>query len=265
VACILLCFDFDGTLINSKGLIHPFDINILKNEKRLIFIPTTGRPLHSVKRIFFKNNLFRNQLISFPLILQNGAVLYFSNEKLHDYYPITSKIVDKIIELSTSLHQLTILLFLVDEVLTINMTPHANDFVSRFNLNIKAFHETSETHEVTKIMLISKKEKILRDLNDEFNNLNVESSFSMPTILEINRRGVNKGNMLKILMRDLNIEKCMIIAAGDGDNDLPLFNLATKTFCPKKSSIKIKEKADFIIDVEKEGLFKPMMDNLDLN
>ena len=38
----IICFDLDGTLVDEDGRIHPQDIEILRTETRVHFIPATG-------------------------------------------------------------------------------------------------------------------------------------------------------------------------------------------------------------------------------
>ena len=69
----IICLDFDGTLVDKQGYIHPQDVEILSAPGDAIFVPATGRPLHSVRKVFARNGLFTGQPIPLPLILDNGA------------------------------------------------------------------------------------------------------------------------------------------------------------------------------------------------
>lgn len=78
----IICFDLDGTLFDSQGRIHTRDLSILTSESVFNFIIATGRSLQSVRAVFTKNGLFTDVRIPFPLVLQNGSVIYKHNEKL---------------------------------------------------------------------------------------------------------------------------------------------------------------------------------------
>lgn len=262
---ILICFDFDGTLVNKNGIIHTNDIEILKNEKRVYFIPTTGRPLHSVKNLFSKYNLFYNAPIPFPLILQNGAVIYFPYEKLYKIFPINQEELNVILKVSKIERDLTILLFSIDKVFTQNLIPYAKDFITRFNLNTQPLNSKDILNKITKIMLISKNQKILSKIVEKLKHINIEVSFSLSSTLEINQIDVNKAKSLSLILKELNLDKEYMVAAGDGENDIPLFNLADLTFCPENSFVSLKNIADYIINVNKEGVFMPIFKKIDLN
>ena len=71
----IVCLDFDGTLVDDEGRIHPADVEILANERSVAFVPATGRPLHAVRRAFERHGLFAGGPIPFPLIVENGAAV----------------------------------------------------------------------------------------------------------------------------------------------------------------------------------------------
>ena len=54
-------------------------------------------------------------------------------------------------------------------------------------------------------------------------------------------------------------DKAQIYIAGDGGNDLPVFNKAHRSYCPGSSSNEIKLNADVIIDREDVGVLTPML------
>jgi hydroxymethylpyrimidine pyrophosphatase-like HAD family hydrolase len=82
--------------------------------------------------------------------------------------------------------------------------------------------------------------------------------------LEINQSGINKGKALNYILNNLNLNNENIIATGDGENDLSLFDIANLTFCPEDSLITVKNRANFIIDINEEGLFLPILKTIGL-
>ena len=49
------------------------------------------------------------------------------------------------------------------------------------------------------------------------------------------------------------------MVAGDGENDLALFDLATLSVAPASSPPAIRARADRILDVREEGLLTPIL------
>jgi len=69
---------------------------------------------------------------------------------------------------------------------------------------------------------------------------------SYPTFLEIMNAGVSKGEGLKTAMkcRGLNMEE--LIAFGDEENDLPMFEVAGFSAAPSGAKEKVRQAADFV-------------------
>lgn len=78
---------------------------------------------------------------------------------------------------------------------------------------------------------------------------------SHPQFLEIMNAGVNKGEGLKTVMRYSGLKPEQVIAFGDEENDLPMFDAAGFSAAPCSAKEKIREAADFIYgSVAEEGL-----------
>ena len=71
-----LFIDFDGTLANREGEIHPRDAAILQARDRhpVRFILATGRPFHSVRRTFERNGIFVDRPVPLPLVPGRGPL-----------------------------------------------------------------------------------------------------------------------------------------------------------------------------------------------
>jgi len=78
---------------------------------------------------------------------------------------------------------------------------------------------------------------------------------SFPTFLEVINNGVSKGEGLRIAMEHRGLKKEEVIAFGDEENDVPMFEIAGFACVPENARDKIREEADFIYgSVTKEGL-----------
>jgi hydroxymethylpyrimidine pyrophosphatase-like HAD family hydrolase len=64
------------------------------------------------------------------------------------------------------------------------------------------------------------------------------------------------------LIQALSLEQVPVYSAGDGQNDLGLFNLAVKSFAPSYAHPTILEQADHIIEREKEGMLTPILQEI---
>jgi len=83
--------------------------------------------------------------------------------------------------------------------------------------------------------------------------INVIRSF--PTFLEVLNAGVSKGEGLKAAMRYRGLKPEEVIAFGDEENDLSMFEAAGFSGAPENARENIREKADFIYgSIDEEGL-----------
>ncbi len=255
----IICFDFDGTLVNSERRIHPSDVEILTTERRAVFIPATARLLPSVRRIFEWNNLFINQPISLPLVLQNGALLYSPTEILQAQFPFPDEVQTALIEVMMSHPQATFWLYTATEVYELWPTPATREMAQRFNVDLQPLTSASLAQQFTKAVCLASTFQPVEVFAAKIAGLNLEQCYSLPTVLEINRIGVDKGYGLTTLLDILNLSDADIIAAGDGENDLPLFDLAQLSFAPNTSPTTVCARADHVITVAETGLFTPIL------
>ena len=75
------------------------------------------------------------------------------------------------------------------------------------------------------------------------NNLNIELTDSQYAY-HINSHGINKARGFKEVMKKLNVSENDVIAIGDSETDVPLFNLAKLSIALGNSSEFVKSKAD---------------------
>lgn len=131
--------------------------------------------------------------------------------------------------------------------------------VRRFALSTRPFsQETDADAPLTKVVSIAETPEPLRAFADGIANLALERAYSLPTVLEFTRVGIDKGRGLRALIGDRPAGTKLVVA-GDGENDLPLFDLADLSFAPEDSPAAIKACANHILDVQKEGLLAPIL------
>ena len=256
----IICFDLDGTLFDSQGRIHPRDITILTSESEINFIIATGRSLQSVRAMFTKNGLFADILIPYPLVLQNGSVIYKHNEKLAGYFPFASDTQHKLIDIIQNFPQISFYLFDVKETHLLWPTAFGLDSAERFGMQSRPYKNDESNCIFSKIMCVSEDNALLQKLAQIIQDLEIEISFSMETLLEITPQGIDKGSGLGQLLSLLNKTNGTLFVAGDGENDLPLFDTAQYSFAPATSPEPVRVYADDIIDTGKSGLLTHMLE-----
>ena len=260
----MICFDFDGTLVDEEARIHPADVEVLATERSVRFVPATGRPLHAVRRTFERHGLFVDGPIPFPMVLENGAAVYAENEVLRSRTSLAPDLQDALTGAVLSSEEVSFLLFGLDEVRTLRPNEILKAMVRRFDLDVRPF-EPGDEMLLGKVAAVSDDPGALREFDARISGLPLERTYSLPTVLELSTVGVHKGRGLRILLEDSPEHAgAEVVAVGDGENDLALFDLATLSYAPEDSPPAIQARADRILDVRKRGLLAPILEDLNL-
>ena len=255
----VICFDMDGTLLDGSGDMHPNDREILKSDRQHIFIPATGRSLAAVRRLFQKNQLFEHGPLPIPVILQNGSLVYLPGEQPHAYRAFPEETQDRLLAAMLNEPELNFWLFGENFLHTLWPTPFGQALSEDFDLEIQPFPHDGPPAQYSKIIALSEDPRQLADFARNPALDGVELSYSRSTLLEINPAGVNKGTALANLLEALGLDQPELYVAGDGGNDLPLFELSENSFAPLDAQLQVKERARYMIDTQKEGLLAPIL------
>lgn len=259
----IICFDLDGTLLNNRDEIHPVDREILRNERAaVIFIPTTGRTLESIKRTFCRNELFENMKIPFPLVLQNGSLLYKEYEALLSFHPFSPETQNSLIEVALKFPRVTFLFMGATETHTLSTTSTGSAVAQRYEFTTHLFTPASWSLPFSKIMCIPESPTDLDGLFEKIDSLPIECAYSTPTILELTPKGINKAIGLSRLITAMDLSPSQVLAAGDAENDLPLTVIANQFFAPPNALDSVKSKSIELNNIEQNGLLTTMMSYL---
>jgi HAD superfamily hydrolase (TIGR01484 family) len=262
----ILCFDLDGTLLNEREEIHPADCRILAGEmKSALFIPATGRTLESIQRTFHRNGLFNDRKIPLPLVLQNGSLLYGGNEIFQSYHPFTPEVQENLITAAMQFKHVTFLFMDDGETHILSTTSTGLEAAERYEFTTHLFTPASRKLHFSKIMCIPEQPGDLNGFPKMIDLLPIERAYSTPTILELTPQGINKGGGLHRLIEALDLSPRLICAAGDGENDLSLCDLADMFLVPTGALEQVKARASKHVDVKREGLLQPMLDAVHAN
>ena len=254
----IICFYLDGTLLNGDEEIHPLDRSLLTTRSDIPFIITTGRAITGIKGVFTRNGLFKTGEINYPIVAQNGAVLYNKNEVFLEHNPFDPQIQHLVLNTIRIHTDITFFLFEKSDIYVMHENPLSSYYVQLWYMPVKPYDDSSSLS-ITKVMSLSMDSQRLQDIANSVSKFNIETSFSLDFLFELTPSGVDKGNGLQKLLRILNQNEAQIYIAGDGQNDLPIFNQAFRSYCPSTASEEVKSKADIIIDREKYGVLTPML------
>jgi Cof subfamily protein (haloacid dehalogenase superfamily) len=123
--------------------------------------------------------------------------------------------------------------------------------------DLKAAIKTPGLQGCVKAMFITEPERhdeIRKKLIDRFGQ-RIYVARTFPTFLEIMTTGVSKGAGLKTVMRHRGLDAASVLALGDEENDMLMFNAAGFSAAPSNAREKVKDAADFIFGSNaEEGL-----------
>jgi Cof subfamily protein (haloacid dehalogenase superfamily) len=256
----ILCLDLDGTLIDSQEQLHPKDRQILAQFPEDIQpIFTTGRPLHSTKVVLQRNQLFNGSPLPLPGVFLNGGVAYLPQEALCTQHTFPLDTRDHLIDLCRSFWHSTFAFFSLFNIYLVNAMPFSRQVAHhyRFNALEKHFYEVPD--EILKVMIIENDPQVLETIQNNLDGLRAEMGYSLPHLFEINPEGINKANTLKKLLTRMKLAQLPVAVVGDAENDLSLFKIAHTSFAPATAYPSILDRADHIIDREKDGLLEPIL------
>lgn len=259
----VICFDLDGTLLDAAGRIHPQDRRWLTApEPPAVLVPCTGRPIDGIKRAFADNGLFVDQSLPFPLVLQNGALLFRPGERRCAHIPFSAETQARLIELVMDFPQVTTLLLDALETHMLYPNPFGLQAIEHYDFTVVPFLDDSRSRAFSKVMCLSDDPQALRAVQRASTELDVEGAYSMPIIFELAPPGVSKASGLQRLLDILDMGDSRLLAAGDGQNDRALLELADQSFAPASAPEEIRRLAQQVIDVPAAGLLGPMLGQL---
>jgi HAD superfamily hydrolase (TIGR01484 family) len=256
---IVVCTDLDRTLFDENGRIHPQDKEILETRQDIQFVLATGRPLHSVKNAFHRNGMFQNQPIPFALAVVNGSVTYLPGEVLHDYFPFTPSLRDKLLDLTQRATEVSWWFYDVDDVYMRWPNRFTQQVVEDLDMICHPFEQMESYDRFSKLVCVSGDLNLLHELGEQARRLPVEIMYGLDLLFEVNPKGVNKGSGVLSLLTS-SADGRRIFVAGDDENDLPLLNLADRSFCPLVANPNIRAVVDQVIDKSQRGLLTPILE-----
>lgn len=246
--------DFDKTLVDrsiNKGSIPSDNLDILRKLKRnsVKFSIVSGRCLS-----FFKENYLELMDVVSYFVSSNGSSIYdvFHNDYIYRNF-IDSNSLKKIYDCAKK-YGLSVFFNLLDKRLYFEQGSYQYFDFDKINCeqvvligNIECWGELIDD--------IKQIEDVV--INNRGKNPDVGSFF-----IDINRKGVSKGNAISYLCDYLKVDKNDAICFGDSDNDFSMFQVVGSGIAVENASELIKTNADVVIGtVWEDSVFRYVDDN----
>lgn len=248
-----LFVDMDGTLLTSDKRISEEDLKAINEmtDKGMYVVINTGRPLYSVLLLLEEYNLIKKNVF---ISSYNGGLLYdpVKKEKLL-YHSIENEDVKYLLDAAekAGIHAHT---YSDTHVLSKHDTEPLQFYTKRVRMPalITDDIEKELTDKPPKVILITLGDREIlekfREDNKAYSDGRLYATFSDPRLLEYANPLVSKGAAVKFMCDYLGISKEDAVAAGDEENDVPMFKEAHIGVCMKNGSDIAKKNADFITE-----------------
>lgn len=267
----LIASDLDGTLLRSDKTISKDTIETLikLNEKGIIFVPSTGRTHKELPEPILELPFLRYGLCV------NGGGLYDYQEK--DYFyeaTISAQLALEVLDFIENLPIHASFVMKGKRYLQANPDGEVIDFIKKVAVpsilkmsygcsDIKKFIQENNQG-IQKFLLYStnpeKTEEYIDILTNEFPNLSICSSG--PLYIEVNAKGVNKGDGLRRLCQHLHIDIQDTIAFGDAANDIDLLDAAGLAVVMENGTNEAKAHANIITKTNDEDGLRLVLEKI---
>ncbi len=241
----MLIFDLDGTAIPNRADGEPSQnlIDLIKKlQKNLRVCLATGRPFHNsipiIRKLGFKD----------PCIISGGTQILD---------PVAEKIIwEKDMDRSQ-----------VEEIMSIASAYSYPVYFSDDKVStLSNYKKITGPERIIYIEDIGEKDtEIILGKLSHIKNITAHKVISWTLDrfdIHVTHSGATKKHALEEIFRMLKITKKEVVAAGDSENDLPLFEQAAYKIAMENGSSKLKEKADIIAKSSTEDGLAIALDKL---
>ena len=262
----LIAIDMDGTLLNGKKHIDKVQKEAIHEaiEAGIKIVLCTGRPLYGI--LPFYEELGLSELDSEGyVILNNGCSIHKTKDwELIDQVNFTSDDIDYLYKFSEG-YDINFTLvndyyyFNIDDKKPTDELITDAGFVFSDITNISLKEAKNGKHKIIKIMFLGNP-NIMANFQKENESIlknKYSSVLSQPYIYEILPKGNNKGTGLKKLAKKLGIKQEEIMAIGDGNNDIEMFEYANYSVAMENGTKPARKAAKYQTDSnENNGVAK---------
>lgn len=228
--------DIDGTLINRNEELMDFTIkalNSLKDKIKIVLISARGflRIEPYLSTLGFLDN--HNYTVAY-----NGGLILNNDENVLVENYIKSESIYLLKEYFDKNNLTDCWIYTYDKRLKLNEVKDLDKFLLENKVYEVLYLNLEDPSQVAKIRY-----GLPQEICDCF-----EISSSHETRLEFMNKGATKEKAIQVLINRLNIAKAEIIAIGDGENDIGMFELAGCSIAMCNAKQCVKDCADYITD-----------------
>lgn len=233
----LIFSDLDDTLLDSKKTVSDETINFIKDLKDTLFIVNSGRLPYNMELIKQYIDLSNMVCGNGAYIILDGKLIYSCCLDKKDAYELLDYAYSK--GYSPRLY-LDSGLYITEEskmltAVKVNMVTKTKlfDLIKKENAYKIAFYDRNVEN--------------LEDIKCFVDSIeNIICEYSDSDFLECHHKDTSKGNAIDIVSNLLNVKPDEILAIGDNENDLSMFNRGYHSACPSNACDKVKRVVEYV-------------------
>lgn len=268
----MIAFDLDGTVLTPRKELTDYTRQVLKKavEQGIAVLPATGRPLSGVPE----------EILNFPgiryAVTANGARIVDLQTGQTIYEELVSvEIARNVLDIFEHYDTLREVYYngvgyAEERALQCAFRYLEHKPMAAYVLSTRKPVEDLRKFFETQNMSVDKVQGIFSRIEDKNAALkelrlveNIEITGALHNNIEVNAKGVNKGNALIWLAGLLQIAREEIAAFGDGANDIEMLRLAGCGVCMANGMDEVKRAADYIaLSNKQNGVAKFLEQNI---
>ncbi|MCT3091792.1 HAD family phosphatase [Lactococcus lactis] len=222
------------------------NLKAIRTASRLghLIVIATGRSIYSANKVMETLN------VEGYILSLNGAVILKYNQPVLFSKALPSESLKIMLEMGRKCRA-KVSLNTMEKNYQVDFGEHYNAAIQEYKVGQTPFYminherglEVISTEAVLKIGCMHKDPNVLKIMQQELEQIGLKAVASDVHYMEMMADGVSKGKALKKLAEHLNINKADIIAFGDQENDLTMFEAAGTSFAMGNAAESIKKQA----------------------
>lgn len=252
----LIACDLDETLISRDRTISSDNISAIRKAvaQGVKFVLATGRGYNSVHETLKELDLYEKPG-QYVISYNGGAITENKGEKPDYFQGITFEEADALYRRGLTYDHICIHVYTPDMVWVRNFYPEEKEYLASRQPCTEIFSDDIDflkDKQIVKVIYMNTDYGYLHRIATEISDLtqNMSISYSSNRYLEINRKGVSKGEGLKKLCQITGIDPKETIAIGDNYNDLSMIQAAGLGVGVNNTVEEMKKDCDFITEAD---------------
>lgn len=233
----LIFSDLDDTLLDSKKTVSDETINFIKDLKDTRFIVNSGRLPYNMELIKQYIDLSNMVCGNGAYIILDGKLIYSCCLDKKDAYELLDYAYSK--GYSPRLY--------LDSGLYITEESKMRTAVKVNMVTKTKLFDLLKNENAYKIAFYDRNVENLEDIKYFVDSIeNIICEYSDSDFLECHHKDTSKGNAIEIVSKLLNVKPDEVLAIGDNENDLSMFNRGYHSACPYNANNKVKSAVEYV-------------------